>query len=443
MKLSKYISLTLASVMLLTGCAHSVSEPSVTSLLPSEESVTTHSEESYTEVAESLTDYGEDTVDSTEEFDIQFLGAELQDGDFVDPSDEELLEYIENNVYVETVTSLNSDEYYVENVVATYVSDEYLAELEYNSQANIFFGHTEQELEEQFGGTKYIFSLGEDGQTSVEEFQPNDTGLSDAYRQALLNMAVGTGVIVVCVTVAVVSPAVGAPAAITAIFTYSAIGAVKMGVQSGAIGAMAGGLVKAVETGDFDQALEAAALYGSEGFMVGAIIGALTGGYNEYSFLRNVSAASGLTMSEIAVAQKNTKLSIDVLKSINSVEEAKVLEDAKLQQQYIEVNGKKQYALVKDIDWNYIDPKTISEAYPNGQTNLELALSGKAPYDPISGLKYELHHIGQENGGLLAILTPGEHDMIPTPDASSVDRATFKTFRKDFWKAYAAMVEAA
>lgn len=432
MKLSKYISLTLASVMLLTGCAHSVSEPSVTSLVSTEESVTTSLEETYTELVEDLTDYGDDTVESDEEFEIEFLG-DLQEDDFSDLSDEELLEYIENNVYVEAVASLNSDEYYVENVVATYVSDEYLAELEYNSQANIFFGHTEQELEEQFGGTKYVFSLGEDGQTSVEEFQPNDTGLSDAYRQALINMAVGTGVIVVCVTVAVVSAAVGAPATITMIAVCAATGAVKTGIQYGAIGAVSGALIKGVETGDFDQALEAAALYGSEGFVMGAIVGALTGGYGEYAFLRGASEATGLTMSQIATAQMKTSLPLPVLNSINSPEEAQILEDANLTQKYINVNGNKQFALVKDIDWDYVDPKT-------GLTNLELALKGYAPYDPVTGLKYQLHHVGQENGGILAILTPGEHQMIPTPDSSSIDRAAFDTFRKAFWQAYASTI---
>ena len=55
----------------------------------------------------------------------------------------------------------------VESVQAVYVSKEYLEELEYNSQANIFFGHTLEELNAMFEGTRYVFALGEDGSTIV------------------------------------------------------------------------------------------------------------------------------------------------------------------------------------------------------------------------------------------------------------------------------------
>ena len=123
--------------------------------------------------------------------------------------DVELLAHVEDLIYRETVLSLNSEEYFVENVSAVYISKEYLEEVAFNSQANIYFGYTLAELDELFQGARYIFTLGEDGQTTVQELQE----IEDVSTETMLkNVAVGTGVILVCVTVSVVSAGTGAPA---------------------------------------------------------------------------------------------------------------------------------------------------------------------------------------------------------------------------------------
>ena len=119
--------------------------------------------------------------------------------------DPNLLRYTEDTIYENLVATLDSDEYFVENVSAVYISQEYIDELAYNSQANIYFGYTLQELAEQFQGTKYIFTLGDDGSTIVTEFEEYD----DTYDRALKNVAIGTGVILVCVTVSLVSAGAG------------------------------------------------------------------------------------------------------------------------------------------------------------------------------------------------------------------------------------------
>jgi len=64
------------------------------------------------------------------------------------------------------------------------------------------------------------------------------------------------------------------------------------------------------------------------------------------------------------------------------------------------VNGKT--ALIRNIDLNFVEEAT-------GMTNLQLMQQGKAAIDPISGLPYELHHIGQKVDSTLAILTKAEH----------------------------------
>ena len=72
-------------------------------------------------------------------------------------------------------------------------------------------------------------------------------------------MAIGAGVILVCVTVSVVSGGLGAPA-ISAIFAASAKTATVYGVSSGAISGVIAGVSTAVQTdGNMDAALKAAA----------------------------------------------------------------------------------------------------------------------------------------------------------------------------------------
>ena len=150
--------------------------------------------------------------------------------EFSGMNDPSLLQYIEDDLYENLVTSLDSDEYFVENVQAVYISQEYLDEVAYNSQANIFFGFTLAELEAQFSGERYVFTLGDDGTTQVQPFEDYD----DTYDRILHNIAVGTGVILICVTVSVVTG--GAAHAVSIIFAMSAKTATVAGVSGGLLG---------------------------------------------------------------------------------------------------------------------------------------------------------------------------------------------------------------
>lgn len=188
-------------------------------------------------------------------------------------SDPDLQRYVADAVYSDLVQKIDSDEYYVENVQTTYVSKEYLEELSYNTQSNIYFGYTLADLEEAFGGERYVFTLGEDGRTTVKAFE----GYDDTYDQVLRNIAVGTGVILVCVTVSAVAGTAGAPAA-SVIFAVSAKSGAVVALSSGAISGVSAAIFKGIETGDMDEALKAGAFSGSEGFKWGAIGGALCGG---------------------------------------------------------------------------------------------------------------------------------------------------------------------
>ena len=321
----------------------------------------------------------------------QLPAGSVPEAGFSGMNDPNLLRYTEDAIYENLVATLDSDEYFVENVSAVYISQEYIDELAFNSQANIYFGYTLQELAEQFQGKKYIFTLGDDGSTIVTEFEEYD----DTYDRALKNVAIGTGVILVCVTVSLVTAGLGAPA-VSMIFSVAAQSGTKMALSGGIMGGVAAGIVTGVQTGDMEEALTSAALVGSESFKWGAITGVISGGASEAIALKGATR-SGLTMNEAATIQRESKYPLDVIKQFKSMDQYEICKNAGLYP--VTVNGKT--SLVRAIDLDYVDDF--------GRTNLQRMKEGLAAIDPDSGLPYELHHIGQKTDSTLAILTKAEH----------------------------------
>ncbi len=298
--MKRLITLLLSCALVLVGCGQA--EVVNSSVNATEQSAVEKSDEN--EIPED--EVGDDT-DYTYEVAFENL------------NDENLLKYVEDAVYSDMVTGLNSDEYFIENVNAAYISQEYLDEVAYNSQANIYFGYTLDELENLYTDSKYVFALGEDGQTVVHAFEDYD----DTYDKVLRNVAIGTGVILVCVTVSVVSGGAGAPA-ISMIFAASAKTGTGMALSSGIIG-----IVTGIQTGDVDEAVKSAALAGSESFKWGAIAGAVAGGAKEVIALKGATL-NGLTMNEAASIQKESGYPIEVIKQLHRTEEYQVLKEVGL-----------------------------------------------------------------------------------------------------------------
>ncbi len=351
-----------------------------------------------------------------------------QDVKFTGMSDETLLPYIEDTVYSQLVADLDSDEFFIEDVSAVYVSQEYLTELAYNSQENVFFGYSLSGLDEYFQGTRYVFTVDDNGQTTVEPLQVvKDT----TYEQLLKNVAVGTGVILVCVTVSAVTGGLGTAPAVSMIFAVAAKTAATCALSGTLISGGSAAVVKGYETGDLSEALKAGALGASEGYKWGAISGAITGAASEtWGLFRATrlgkTVENGLTMNQAAMIQKETGYPLNIIKQFHSYDEYLVFKNAGLQSRMI--NG--QLALVRsDINLSRVDEY--------GRTNLERMLSGKAPLDS-TGKPFELHHIGQKNNGSLAILTSKEHDAASLHgfvSKSEIDRDAFNATRKpEFWK---------
>ena len=311
---------------------------------------------------------------------------------------------------------------------AIYYPKEYIEALVSNSNANRYFGYTAEELDAQFQGTKYVFTLGMDGQTCVV---PMETLTDDVYVKALEDVIVGTGVILVCVTVSIVSSSTAS--AVNMIFAASATTGTSFALESGVMSFVAAAITKGYETENFEQAMKAGVEASGEGFKWGAITGVLLGGADEAIALKGATR-SGLTMNEAAKIQKESGYPLEVIKQFKSYSEYNIYKEAGLYTQM--VNGK--LALVRKIDLDY-----VSELKGEKVTNLLRMEKGYAPIEPLTGKEYQLHHINQDSNGTLAILTEKEHlgnskILNLFGKESEIDRPAFDKIRPEFWKKYAA-----
>jgi len=230
-------------------------------------------------------DTATDVVTTTSELptvsDIPEYAAEPSFASFGDP---DYLQYIEDQVFASAENELASDDYAIYDVAASYVSQEYIDELAFNSQENIFFGYTLSEIEAQFQDTSYVFSLGSDGQTEVRTREPYD----DSFDLIAKNVAIGAGIILISVTISLLAAPAGASTMATVFAVSAKTGAVSA-ISNAGIGALVGGAATAVETGDLSAALKDAAVAGSEGLKWGAIAGVAGGGVGKALPLRGGS----------------------------------------------------------------------------------------------------------------------------------------------------------
>ncbi len=273
--MSRFIALLVSMALFLSGCGqvetvdnvnqkNNKTASSEVSIKVDEKEVEIIAEEDSPEVA----------LIETEEFDDDLGDMEVNFNGLNDP---ELLQYVQDNIYADLTGHLDSEDYKIESVDAIFISKEYLEELEFNSKSNIYFGYTLEELDEQFQGTRYVFTLDENGKTMVDTFEEYD----DTYEQVIRNVAVGSGVVLVCVTVSVLTAGIGAPACVSMVFAAAAKTGASFAVSSSVISSVASGTITAIQTGDMEEAVKTAALQGSEAFKWGAITGVITGGVTE------------------------------------------------------------------------------------------------------------------------------------------------------------------
>jgi hypothetical protein len=369
-----------------------------------------------------------------------FASSEVSEeavSEFRSLSDPDFIQYLEDSVYLDLIDDLNQDGYAIEKVEARYVSSEYLEELEYNSLSNVFFGYSLAELDEAFQGTRYAFSLNDDGVTEVHVLQTLDE--DDVVGTIVKNVAIGSGVIILCATVA--SATYASAPAVSLFFFVSASTALEGAVSGAMVSGILSTLIKGYQNGNWEEAVKTGAVSASEGFVWGAAIGAISGGlstavtYGRILAFLEGTAAEELSLNEIIQIQRETGMPLNVISEFHEFGEYEVFRDANLKA--FMVNNK--IALVRsDIDLSIVDEL--------GQTNLQRMSDGlPALYrDGEKLLTYELHHIGQEANATLAILTQAEHDnavLHGFKAISEIDRSAFAQIRHEFWESMANSIE--
>lgn len=397
--MKKIIALVLAMSIALTACSSGAGKNQVVDtegeITGVSEPITEANGGAASEVSDDRADGTEENDDSTSPIDFSKYQA-WADQEIADEnlaiSDDRIQRYLEDKIYLEALENFDSDDYVIDSIETTYYSKEYIENLLYNSQENIYFGFTQAELDQQFAGKKYVFTLGENGETTVTEVETYE---DHATEEILKDVAIGSGVLLICVTVSVATG--GVAPAVSMIFAVGAKTGTVMALSGGVIGGLSAGIVEGYQTGNFDNALQAAAVGTGEGFKLGAITGALSGSASETWGLYKATAG-GLNMNQVAVIQKDSKYPLSLIKNFHSLEEYEAFKEAGLKTMM--VDGKT--ALVQNIDLNYIDEAT-------GKTNLELMQGGNAPIDTTTGKPFELHHIGQKEDSPLAVLNWEQH----------------------------------
>ena len=430
-KANRLISLMLACLMLFTACTPQ--KKNLNAVQEQEPIVETSETESGPQ-AVSQDAISEDAA----EYYTDISGNDyIPDFDGLD--DENLLKYVEDSIYMQVESEYENTDYTVEDVTAVYVSKEYLDDLDYNSKSNVYFGYSIDEVEKQYGGTKYVFTLGDDGTTVIKPIEENT---DDTLLQVAKNVAIGSGVILICVTVCVATGGTGAGATAVSM-VFAAKTAAEFAVSSALISGTITAITTGYETQDWEEGLKAGALKGSEEFKCGAVIGAVSGAAIETILLKIASSGgltieevvkilqehdlpvsflkqfknfkeyeelllklkdTGLTIEELAEIFMKTRYPLEILKCFRNTEEA-VIYFEKAGLSYAVIDGKAALIIGK----NRIDLGYMSELGGKTVSNLERMKQGYAPIDPNTGTAFELHHVGQSVDSPLAILPSDIH----------------------------------
>lgn len=265
--MKKWMAFVLASAMLLSVCSQVFAAGKTEAMEISAEISVDEDTENNTAVVESTNNLNEEPG-------------------FTDFSDSNFLQYVKDSVYAGMESAADNEDIIIENIESIYVSQEYLDEVAYNSRANVFFGYTLAEIDEVYCGSKYVFTLGENGTTVVQPFADYDA----TYEQIVQNVAVGTGVVLVCVTASVATGAAGMTS-VSMVLAASAKTAASLALAGGRMGAISNGIIEGIRTKDFKAALKKAALKGSESFKWGAVCGTFIGGAQEIGAITRATKA--------------------------------------------------------------------------------------------------------------------------------------------------------
>lgn len=164
----KLFSVFLAASLLLTGCGSEFSSSTVAEQNTYSDAPVSETTMNDIPAADETTSIDDIVVStkpssSTSESNPQpittdlFSESSINNLGFRSLDEPEFRDYLDNAVYFDLVNRLDSPDYFVENAESVYLSDEYIESITSNSQSNVYFGKTEQELQELFGGKNMYF----------------------------------------------------------------------------------------------------------------------------------------------------------------------------------------------------------------------------------------------------------------------------------------------
>ncbi len=336
-------------------------------------------------------------------------------------NDAYFLKQVEDTMYLDLINDSDLSDYLVVDIDTKYVSKEYLEEVSYNSKENIYFGYTLSELYDEFGNEGFSFTLGESGETEVKKFEPYD----DTYDKTITRIAIGAGVILVCVTLSAIAADVGA-SSISVILSASAETAADFAVSQGVLTAVTVAAEEFINSGDLEKVKKLAADKGSESFMWGAVAGALSRGKDSLDNTKDDAITENENVDEKHL-QKDLKYPIELIRRITSMEQVQYLLDSGIVPDMI--GGR--IALVRPIDYEQIDEAT-------NKTNIELMREGSAPLDP-NGKQYLAIPIGNIDHYVFIVFTEEEYQsdlMLKIVNAydNITDKDSYDTLKSEFWK---------
>ena len=423
--IKRIISLSLVIIILISGCAQ-ISDGNYSQVIDSDDNLLFDSDGTDNGL---IDDNDNEEIPVSEITDLKMLP--IAEGEDADPTEYEyevefdrldsdgLQRYVTDTMYEEIVSELEGTDYYVSDICSAYVSQEYIDQLAYNSKSNIFFGYTLEELDAQFEGKRYIFTLGEQSDTIVTAYDEYDY----SYDGVIRNIADGTGVLLYAVTLSENSSS----KTISIIFAFSALTGTVAAVSSAGVAGLVSGLVVGIQTGDLEEAKNAAVTIGSEGFKWGALVGT-AGGTVVGTYQVVTQPACLLTDEQVSIIQKGVKYPLRVIRQLCGIEEYDALQAANLIP--CMVNG--ETALIKvDINLDILDEL--------GRTNLQRMLLGLAPYDE-NGNEYLLRMLGEGLDSTLAILSNEDSNnsaLSNFVDLSDINSINTSELKKKFWKTMA------
>lgn len=264
--MKRIIVLILACLLVITGCANVTDITNRTQKIVSTDEVKVDVEDAKTEEIPAPLDSAQD---ENKELENELISDNIDNSNeedsfsFTSIKDASYQEYLNEELQSELSQYFDSESYMVSEVKSVYISQEYIDEVAYNSKPNVYFGYTLEELDKQFQGTRYVFTLGENGQTTVVPYERYD----DTWDKCLENVCDGTGALIQSVTIVACTPGVKKEKEIV---IYILVGSA---VAAGTVAAVVEGVTTAIETGDAEEALKHAAMSGSEGYKMAAIIG--------------------------------------------------------------------------------------------------------------------------------------------------------------------------